>query len=88
MVGLEINKRRRKKMDELVNLIVTKTGLPKETARNVVNIVIKFLKDKLPDTFDALIDKVLMTGHDGKMDISDAANLLGGLFSATQKKKK
>jgi hypothetical protein len=57
----------------------------------VVNIVIKFLKDKLPDTFDALIDKVLVSGSDGKLDVADAANLLGGLFAAAQqspKKKK
>lgn len=72
-------------MNELVDLIVAKTGLPKETARNVVDIVIKFLKDKLPDTFDALIDKVLVAGNDGKMDLNDAANLLGGLFSAGKK---
>ncbi|NJC95161.1 MAG: HU family DNA-binding protein, partial [Anaerolineae bacterium] len=43
-------------MDELVNLIMKKTGLPKETAEKVVNIVIQFLKDKLPDQFDALVD--------------------------------
>lgn len=67
-------------MDELVNLIVKKTGLPKETAKSVVEIVIKFLKDKLPDTFDALIDKVLVSGSVGKLDVSDAADLLGGLF--------
>lgn len=73
-------------MDELVNLIVTKTGLPKETAKNVVNIVIKFLKDKLPDTFDVLIDKVLAAGNSGKMDVADAANLLGGFLNAAQKK--
>ena len=72
-------------MNELVDLIVAKTGLPKETARNVVDIVIKFLKDKLPDTFDALIDKVLVAGNDGKMDLNDADNLLGGLFSAGKK---
>lgn len=75
-------------MEELVNLIVKKTGLPKQTAQQVVNIVIQFLKDKLPDTFDALIDKVLVAGHDGKLDVADAANLLGGLFSAVQTKKK
>ena len=74
-------------MNELVNLIVKKTGLPKETAQNVVNIVIQFLKDKLPDTFDALIDKVLVAGNDGKLDVSDAMNLLGGFMAAAQKKK-
>jgi len=67
-------------MDELVNLIMKKTGLPKETAQSVADIVIKFLKDKLPDTFDKLIDKVLASGSMGKMDVSDAADLLGGLF--------
>jgi hypothetical protein len=73
-------------MEELVNLIVKKTGLPKETAQSVVNIVIQFLKDKLPDTFDALVDKVLVAGHDGKLDAADAMNLLGGFMSAMQKK--
>ena len=67
-------------MNELVDLIVKKTGLPKETAKSVVEIVIKFLKDKLPDTFDALIDKVLVSGNVGKLDVGDAADLLGGLF--------
>jgi hypothetical protein len=74
-------------MNELINLIVKKTGLPKETAQKVVNIVIQYLKDKLPDTFDALIDKVLVAGNDGKLDVSDAMNLLGGFMSAAQKKK-
>jgi hypothetical protein len=73
-------------MEELVNLIVKKTGIPKETAQNVVNIVIQFLKDKLPDTFDALVDKVLVAGHDGKLDAADAMDLLGGFMSAMQKK--
>jgi len=74
-------------MEELVNLIVKKTGIPKETAQTVVNIVIQFLKDKLPDTFDALVDKVLVAGHDGKLDVNDAMNLLGGFMAAAQKKK-
>ena len=73
-------------MDELVDLIVKKTKLLKDTAKSVVNIVIKFLKDKLPDTFDALIDKVLASGGMGKMDVSDAADLLGGFFAAAKKK--
>jgi len=67
-------------MDELVNLVVKKTGLPKETAQTAVNVVIGYLKDKLPPQFDAFVDKVLEVGGDGKLDIADAANLLGGLF--------
>ena len=78
-------------MNELVTLIVKKTGLPKETAEKVVKIVIQYLKDKLPDTFDALVDKVLVAGNDGKLDVADAMNLLGGFFTSAQqppKKKK
>jgi hypothetical protein len=86
MADVAIKKQRRKHMNELVNLIMKKTGLPKETAERVVNIVIQFLKDKLPDTFDALIDKVLVAGSDGKLDVSDAANLLGGFFATAKKK--
>jgi len=74
-------------MNELIDLIVKKTGLPKATAEQVVKIVIQFLKDKLPDTFDALVDKVLVAGNDGKLDVADAMNLLGGFMSAAQKKK-
>ena len=74
-------------MNELIDLIVKKTGLPKETAQKVVEIVIKYLKDKLPDTFDALVDKVLVAGNDGKLDMSDAMNLLGGFRTAAPKKK-
>ena len=75
-------------MEELVTLIVKKAGLPKETAQKVVNIVIQYLKDKLPDTFDALVDKVLVAGNDGKLYIADAAQLLGGFFTAAQTAKK
>jgi hypothetical protein len=71
-------------MEELVNLIVKKTGLPKETAEKVVKIVIQYLKDKLPDTFDVLVDKVLVAGNDGKLDVADAMNLLGGFFTSAQ----
>lgn len=73
-------------MKELVDLIVKKTGLPRETAENVVKIVIQFLKDKLPDTFDALVDRVLVAGNDGKLDVADAMTLLGGFLSTAQKK--
>ncbi len=75
-------------MNELVNLIVKKTGLPKETAEKVVNIVIQYLKDKLPDQFDALVDRVLVAGNDGKLDVGDAMTLLSGFLATAQTGKK
>ena len=35
-------------MEELIGLVVKKTGLPKETAQSVVKIVLDYLKKKLP----------------------------------------
>ena len=58
-------------MDELVNLIVEKTGIPEATARQVVDVVVEFLKEKLPDPIGNSLEDIL----DGK----GAANILGGL---------
>ncbi|MBN1668094.1 MAG: hypothetical protein JW862_13460 [Anaerolineales bacterium] len=58
-------------MDELVELVVKKTGLPEATARKAVETVIDYLKDKLPEPIAGTLDKVLEGGS--------AGNLLGGL---------
>lgn len=73
-------------MDELVNLVVKKTGLPKETAQMVVKLVLDYLKKKLPPTVRPTIDAVLNGGQ-----AAAAVNMLGGLVNAAQqsgKKKK
>ncbi len=46
-------------MDELVALVVQKTGLPEETAKKAVEIVIEYLKDKLPGPIAAQVDNAL-----------------------------
>ena len=71
-------------MEELVNLVVKKTGLPKETAQNVVKIVLDFLKKKLPPPVGGAIDGFL----GGKGQTAGAADLLGGLLGAAQKAAK
>lgn len=63
-------------MDELVNLVAQKTGLPKETAKQAVTIVVDFIKSKLPAPIAAQVDAVL----GGKGAAGDVANLLGGLL--------
>jgi len=50
-------------MEELVNLVVKKTGLPKETAQSVVKIVLDFLKKKLPPAVGAAINAFLSGGQ-------------------------
>ena len=46
-------------MKELVGLIVKKTGIPASIAQIVVNMVVDFLKQKLPAPVAGQIDVVL-----------------------------
>lgn len=46
-------------MDELINLITEKTGIPHDTAQQAAGVVIGFLKQKLPAPVGSQIDKVL-----------------------------
>ena len=71
-------------MDELVSLVRKKTGLPKETAQNVVKIVLDYLKKKLPPAVGATIDSFLS----GKGQVAAATDLLGGFLSAKKKPSK
>ncbi|MCG2783507.1 MAG: DUF2267 domain-containing protein [Anaerolineae bacterium] len=79
-------------MQELVDLVAKKTGLSKEMSKTVVDVVLNFIKKKLPAPAAAQVD-ALISGQgagvigalgdaldDGKLDASDAANLLGGLL--------
>jgi len=69
-------------MDELVALVVKKTGLPKETAQAAVKVVLDYLKKKLPAPVGASIDTFLT----GKGQVAAAANMLGGLLGGKKKK--
>lgn len=63
-------------MDELVELIVRKTGIPEETARKVVDVVLDYLKEKLPEPFAGSLDNFLEGDS-----ATDLLGSLGGLFS-------
>lgn len=69
-------------MDELVALVMKKTGLPKETAQAAVKVVIDFLKKKLPAPVGTTIDQFL----NGKGEVAAAANMIGGLLGGKKKK--
>lgn len=69
-------------MDELVALVVKKTGLPKETAQTAVKVVLDYLKKKLPAPVGASIDTFLS----GKGQVAAAADVLGGLLGGKKKK--
>ena len=71
-------------MNELVNLIVKKTGIPAATAQIVVRIVIDFIKKKLPAPVGVQIDGLL--SNDAA--VKKAENVLGSLASKMGNKKK
>jgi hypothetical protein len=70
-------------MTELVNMIVTKTGIPAATAQTIVNMVIDFLKKKLPAPIGAQIDGLLANEN----AVKTAENVFGNLASKLGKKK-
>ena len=63
-------------MNELVNLIVKKTGIPAATAQTIVNLVLDYLKKKLPAPIAGQIEGLLS----GAGNVQNAENMLGGLF--------
>jgi hypothetical protein len=71
-------------MNELVNLIVKKTGIPAATAQTVVNIVLDYLKKKLPAPIAGQIDGLLSN----EAAIKTAENVFGNLANQIGKKKK
>ena len=61
-------------MDELVRLVSQKVGISEEQSRTAVNIVIGFLKDKMPAPIAGQIDAALGGGGIGK----GLGGILGG----------
>ncbi len=70
-------------MNELVNLVVKKTGIPAATAQTVVKLVIDFIKKKLPAPVGAQIDIVL----NNDAAVKTAEGVLGNLAGKFGKKK-
>ena len=70
-------------MDELINVVVQKTGLSQDDARKAVEVIINALKSKLPAPIASHLDSFLSGGVSGlEGEASDLLKgKLGGLFS-------
>ncbi|MEF3273912.1 MAG: DUF2267 domain-containing protein [Chloroflexus sp.] len=65
----------------LVELIREKTGVSAEQAQQAVEVVVGFLKDKLPEPIAAQVDQILKSDVSTLSEqIDTAKSLLGGLF--------
>jgi hypothetical protein len=68
-------------MNELVDLIVKKTGVSAATATTIVNIVLNYATKKLP----APIATELTTLINNEAVVSEAESLIGGLAATLEK---
>jgi len=66
-------------MNELINQIVEKTGVPADKAQQVLNVVAGFVKQKFPQ-FGGQIDSVLGT-NSGTTGNAPSGNPLGDIGS-------
>jgi uncharacterized protein (DUF2267 family) len=66
-------------MDQLVQLVAEKTGIDTDKAKEAVDAVLAFLKEKLPEPVAGQIDSLLSGGSGGDL-IDKGKDMLGGLF--------
>jgi hypothetical protein len=66
-------------MEELVQVIIDRTGLPADQARSAAQTAVDFIKSKLPESVRGYVDMALNSGMADDV-ANQAANLLGGLF--------
>lgn len=52
-------------MNELVQLIMQKTGLPQDKAQELVDTVVTHLKGRLPESLSGHLDAILATAGEG-----------------------
>ncbi len=69
-------------MEELVKMIAEQTGISEDMARKAVNVVMDYLKDKLPQPLAGQLDNLLQGGDLSQADdlLEAGKDLLGGLF--------
>ncbi len=77
-------------MDELINLVVQKTGISQDDARKAVEVIVNELKSRLPGPVASHLDSFIGGGLSGGMSTleSEAGEMLkgklGGLFGGAK----
>ncbi len=67
-------------MEELLNTVAEKTGLPLDKAQAAIDAVMDFIKDKLPGPIASQVEKLLAGGGDAVDGITDKlGDVTGGL---------
>lgn len=67
-------------MEELLNTVAEKTGLPLDKAQGAIDAVMDFIKDKLPAPIAGQVEKLVSGGGDAVGGITDkVGDVTGGL---------
>jgi len=71
-------------MDELVNQVMQRTGISEDQARQAVQVVLGFVKNRLPGPAASQVDSFMGSqgskGTSGGMNVGDMGNPIGGMF--------
>jgi hypothetical protein len=77
-------------MDELINLVVQRTGISQDDARKAVEVIVNALKSRLPGPLASHIDSFISGGMSGGVSTLEAEagemlkGKLGGLFGGSK----
>jgi hypothetical protein len=66
-------------MQELVQRVVDQTGIPEETATQVIDVIVGYVKEHAPAPIANQIESYL-TGEGATSSVGAAAGALGGMF--------
>jgi hypothetical protein len=68
-------------MNEIIQKLMDKTGLPEDKATAAVDTVVGFLKEKLPSPISAQIDSLMAGGASGVTEkLGGIMQSVGGMF--------
>jgi len=69
-------------MDEIIKMVVAKTGISEANARSAVDVVISQLKNRLPAGMGSQLDGVLgdKSSGDSSSPMDGLSDKLGGMF--------
>jgi nucleoid DNA-binding protein len=64
-------------MNELIQMVVQKTGIPQDKAQMAVDVVLNYLKGKLPSNMQSMVDSA---AKGQAPNMGDVQSGLGGMF--------
>ena len=67
-------------MEQIVTLIVEKTGLSEENAQQAADVVLGYIREQLPDSVAGMLDSVIDGGEMPTSMGDVVSGALGGLF--------